>query len=55
MYGPDVVGECCTHSPQLLIWERKKKHEVGSEVGKEVKKNRKEIWLYIFATVSDSF
>jgi len=48
--GPDVVAECCTHLPQLLVSERKKKYAVGTEVGKEVQKNPKETWpcLYKF-------
>ena len=37
MNGPDVVAEGCTHFPQLLVWEGKKKPEVGTGVGKRVK------------------
>jgi len=44
--GPDVVAEGCTRFPHLLVWERKKKPEVGTEVGKRVKKNPIHIYLY---------
>jgi len=44
MDGHDVVAEGCTHFPQVLVWEKRKKPEVETEVGTGVKKNRKEIW-----------
>ena len=44
---PDVVAEGCPYFLELLLWERKKKSEVGTEVGKGVKKNRKEKWPYL--------
>jgi len=47
MNGPDVVTESCSHFPELLVWERKKKPEVGTEVEKEVKKNQEEMWPYV--------
>ena len=47
MNGPDVVAKGCTHFPQLLVWERKKKPEVGTEVGKGIRTKRKEIWPFL--------
>jgi len=31
------VAECCTHFPQLLVWERKKKLNLGLKLGEESK------------------
>jgi len=36
MNGADVVAEGCTQFPQLLVWERKGKPEIGTEVGNDV-------------------
>jgi len=33
-----IVAERCTHFPQLLVWERKKKHKFGMKMGKELKR-----------------
>jgi len=33
-----IVAECCTHFPQLLVWERKKKLKLGVKMGKELKR-----------------
>jgi len=30
--------ECCSHFPQLLVWERKKKLKLGLKLGKELKR-----------------
>jgi hypothetical protein len=38
MSGPDVVVEGCTHFPQSLVWERKKKMMLELKLGKEFKK-----------------
>jgi len=40
MSGPGVVAVCCTHFPQLLVWERKEK----SELKIVDKKDQKDIW-----------
>jgi len=32
------VAECCTHFPQRLVWERKKKLKLGLKLGKELKR-----------------
>jgi len=55
MNGSDVVAEGCTHFSQLLVWERKEKPEVGTGIGKRVKKSPTQIWPYLCRTLFNSF
>jgi len=35
---PDIVAKGCTHFPQVLVWERKRKLKLGLKVGEDSKR-----------------
>ena len=43
---PNVVAEDCTHFYSTICMGKNEKSEVGTEVGKGVKKNPTQIWPY---------
>jgi len=53
-YLSQMGAEGWKHFLQLLVWERQEKPEVGTEVGKGVKNNWKEIWPYLCQILFDS-